>query len=102
MKSIINGKKYDTSTAEQLGNYTNSLSDSDFRNIDEDLYRKENGEFFLAGEGGPLTKYAQNVCGGGKCSGRGIVPLSVQEAQEWAEKNLRYRDYVEIFGEPEE
>ena len=34
--------------------------------------------------------------------GERITPLSVKEAKAWAENNLNYDQYVEIFGEPEE
>ena len=47
MKKIINGKVYDTSTAERVGGWNNNCSTSDFGYCSEDLYRKRTGEFFL-------------------------------------------------------
>ena len=61
MKQIINGKTYNTETATELGHYWNGLSDSDFRHISESLYRTKNGRYFLAGEGGPMTRYSHPV-----------------------------------------
>ena len=58
MKKIINGKKYDTDTAQELASWDNGGGWRDFHHCEETLYRKKTGEFFLFGEGGPMTKYA--------------------------------------------
>ena len=55
MKKILGGKKYDTETACVVGNYGNG--NSGFGTCSETLYRKRTGEFFLYGEGGPMSKY---------------------------------------------
>lgn len=102
MRKIINGKKYDTETAEQLASYWNELSTSDFRHMTERLFRKKTGEYFLYGEGGPLSKYATRCGGSGFTGGEDIVPLPEQEAKEWAEKHLGCDEYEAIFGEVEE
>ena len=57
MKKIINGKKYDTATAHECGTWSNAGSWRDFSHIEETLYRKRTGEFFLFGEGGPMTRF---------------------------------------------
>jgi len=100
MKKIINGKKYDTETAEFIESYWNSLPDNDFNMIYECLYRKKTGEFFLRGEGGPFTKYSRS-CGNGYCGSESLYPLSLEEAKAWIEK---YADnqYEAIFGSVEE
>lgn len=102
MRKIINGKKYDTETAEQLASYWNELSTRDFRHMTEKLFRKKTGEYFLYGEGGPLSKYATSCGGSGFIGGEDIVPLPEQEAKEWAEKHLGCDEYEAIFGEVEE
>ena len=61
MRAIINGKKYDTSTAEYIASASYSGSRSDFQWWEEDLYRKRTGEFFVSGEGGPMTRYARAI-----------------------------------------
>ena len=101
MKQIINGKMYNTETATKLGRYWNGLSTRDFRNVRETLYRKKTGEYFIYGEGGPMTQYSQPF-GDMRSSGEAIVPLSESDARAWAEKNLTADEYTEIFGEPEE
>jgi len=102
MKKIIDGKKYDTETAVEVGYYSNDLPKSNFRWCKETLYRKRNGEFFLYGEGGGLSLYAHHLPNGSYCEGEKIVPISDAEAKRWCEQHLSYEEYVELFGEPEE
>ena len=101
MKKIINGKMYNTETADWIANYWNQRSSTDFRHVDENLYRKKTGEFFLQGEGGPLTSYAR-ACGNAYCSGENIRPLTEDEAREWLEEYGTADEYIRCFGEPEE
>lgn len=99
MKKIINGKVYDTNTAEPVGSWDNGCSCSDFGYFGEDLYRKRTGEFFLHGTGGPMSKYSvsygDNEWGGGEK----IIPLSYEASREWAESHLTAEKYEAIFGE---
>lgn len=99
MKKYINGKKYDTETAQAVGSWTNNLSYRDFGWIDETLYRKKTGEFFLHGEGGAATGYSITIDGHMRGSGEAIRPLTFDEAREWAEKKLTGDEFEEIFGE---
>lgn len=85
MKQVIGGKVYNTETAEVIGSYSNNLSYSDFRNFEETLYLTKKGNYFLAGQGGPMTKYAESV-GDGLGSGSDITPLSKESALQWAEQ----------------
>ena len=101
MRKIINGKKYDTETAEQLASYWNELSTRDFRHMTERLFRKKTGEYFLYGEGGPASKYAEH-CSGGLTDGKCIIPMFESEAMKWAEEHLDCDEYEAIFGEVEE
>ena len=57
MNKRINGKRYDTETAKEVGCVSWGAV-GDFRHSSETLYRKSTGEFFLYGEGGPLSEYA--------------------------------------------
>lgn len=101
MKKIINGKKYNTETAEEVGNWNNGLSVSDFNHCSEHLYKKKTGEYFLHGSGGALTKYSERV-GDMFGGGEEIIPLSEAEAKKWAEVHISVEEYEEIFGEVEE
>ena len=99
MKKIINGKKYDTDTAEEIGYWNNGLLYSDFCYIEETLYKKKTGEFFLYGIGGVMTKYAERTSGGFSSTGKAIIPLTEDKAKKWAEDYLTVGEYEEIFGE---
>jgi len=84
MKRIIYGKRYDTETAERIAHDSES-NPSDFRYYNESLYRTKRGAWFVAGEGGALSSWAQPAEGGGSCYGEGIRPLSEDEARDWLE-----------------
>lgn len=101
MKKIIKGKRYDTETAERLGSYTHG-GRRDFSHYSEDLYRKRTGEFFIYGEGGPASKYAEQLGLREWTDGEALIPLSYEEAQTWVEEHLEVDDYVSIFGDPGE
>ncbi len=102
MKKVIDGKMYNTETAEEIG-YESYSYPNDFNYYEDTLYRKKTGEFFLVGSGGPLSKYrvqtAQNSWSGSK---EVFTPLSEEEARGWVERNCSAEEYIELFGEPEE
>lgn len=58
MIRIIDGKRYNTATAEKVFGYWNGYSSSDFKYRTKDLYRTEKGAWFLHHEGGPLSDMA--------------------------------------------
>ena len=101
MKKIINGKRYDTDAARKLGEHWNGYGDNDFRFVNETLYITKTGNYFLRGEGGPMSKYAKPV-GNSISWGDVIIPMSLTDAQEWAEEYLDGDEYEAIFGEVEE
>ena len=101
MKKIINGKRYDTDTATLIGSARYGYP-SDFEYWAEDLYRKKTGEFFLYGEGGPMSRYSRSTGQNEWSGGEEIRPLSLKEAQKWAEKYLDADKYEKVFGRIEE
>ena len=98
MKKIINGKLYDTETAKEVGLREHGEGPRDFHYFVERLYRKRTGEYFLHGEGGPMTQYARTVGQNQWSGGEKIMPLDYQAAREWAEKHMDADDYMEEFG----
>jgi hypothetical protein len=98
MKKVIEGKLYDTSTAERLGCYCKGRDGNDFNWFQEILYRTKSGRYFLYGEGGPLTHYASRN-GNNWGFGERIMPIDRETAQVWAEKSLDGDEYQAIFGE---
>jgi len=98
MKKIINNKVYDTETAKLLGRADNGCGYNDFNWVRESLFRKKTGEYFLFGEGGANTRYAESVGSNSWSGGWAIFPFTVERAREWAENNLSADDYENIFG----
>ena len=102
MRKIIKGKMYDTETATEVGSFSNAGSFRDFTHMEETLYRKRNGEFFLFGEGGPMTKYAVTIGQNSWSGGSRITPLTENQAREWAEECLNVDEYISLFGDVDE
>ena len=86
MKKIINGKIFDTDKADVIASRSNGYGFSDFNHCYETLYRTVKGSWFLYGEGGPLSKYAEPVKGG-SAGGRDIIVMTEQEAIDWMQKH---------------
>lgn len=98
MRKIINGRRYDTDTAKLVGSFESGyIGDLDWMN--EKLYKKATGEFFLAGEGGARTRWSRRTIDG-YSSGEGILPLTLDEAREWAEEHLSVKDVENLFRIP--
>ena len=84
MRRIIKNKVYDTSTARKMGTYRNPKDSGIFYYYEYTLYRKKTGEFFL------------HACGRSN-SHESIMPLTYDEAQEWAGTSLTEEQYERIF-----
>lgn len=98
MKRIINGKRYDTETADLIGEGGNNRSVTDFPWMTESLYRtKRSRRFFLAGKGNAMSKYAEPAPGGGRQGGEGIIPLDDDDALAWAERHLSAETIEKYF-----
>lgn len=78
---------YDTETAKKLGEYYHGYDDAAYKEI---LYKKRTGEYFLYGEGGPASKWAQPIEGdaGAYSGGEDIIPLTYDEARSWFKKAI--------------
>ena len=87
-KAIINGKRYNTETADFVASWSNGYSYSDFKHCEEDLYRTKRGSWFTVGSGGPLSGYSRSV-GQNSWSGSSDVirPLDADEARRWLERH---------------
>ena len=102
MKKIISGKRYDTETAKLVGNASYNGSVTDHQWWEETLYLKLTGEFFIYGKGGPASRYNQPTGQNSWSGGEKIIPLTLEEAQEWGERHLDGDEFEEIFGAIEE
>ena len=101
MKKIINRKMYNTDTAEQIAEYSFSIP-GNFHYLQEILYRKSNGEYFLYGEGGAASRYREQVDQNSWSSGETIIPFSDEDAKSWLEEHDECDVYIRLFGTPEE
>ena len=102
MKKIIKNKAYDTETARRIATgCCRSSHPGDYAYWTEELYQKKTGEFFLFGQGGPASRYAEPAGLREWSGGCRIMPLTYEEAREWAEKELDADEYIRIFGDPE-
>lgn len=102
MKQIINHKLYNTETAKELHTRYHGNGWSDLYGFSETLYQKRTGEFFLHGDGGPGSKYSVSVGCNSWSGTQKIIPISEEEARDWAERYMDADDYMELFGPVEE
>lgn len=97
MKKVIKGKLYDTEKAKEVGVWGNGLGWSDFKRCSETLYIKKTGEYFLYGEGGPMSRWSVSNGDNTWSGGNGIIPMTYEEAAEWAEEHLTADEYASQF-----
>lgn len=99
MNKIINGKVYNTDTARKIGTWSNGADRTDFSWVEESLYQKKTGEFFIYGQGGANTRYAQQLEASHWTGGETISLVSYNSARQWAEDHLTADQYQAVFGE---
>ena len=99
MKKIIEGRVYNTETAELVGEWANTYNTRDFNFCIENLYRKKTGEFFIHGRGGAMSRYAVSSGSNTMCGSEQIWPISFEYAKLWAEEHLTADEYEKLFGE---
>lgn len=93
MKKIIDGLRYDTEKAIKVGEADNINqgvdSRSDFAYWEATLYQTPRSKrFFIAGAGGPASRFAQSVGQNSWSGGADLIPLTDTEALAWAERHL--------------
>ena len=99
MKAIIKNRKYDTETARECGAWTDGKGWRDFSHVEETLYCKRTGEYFLYGQGGPASRYAESAGQNSWSGGSKLIPLTYESARAWAEEHLSTDAYEAEFGE---
>lgn len=97
MKKIIKDKVYDTDTAGYIGEYSRLESDSLYW-FREELYKKRTGEYFIYGEGGPASKYSEEIDISNRQGSEKITPISFENAKLWGEMHLDAEVYQKEFG----
>ena len=97
MKKIIFGCLFDTSTAEEIGSWSNDGREG-FGYVEETLYRKESGELFLHVKTSPDIYYAHQLSYLDRLNGETIICEPYFFPAEWAEEKLDADTYLELFG----
>jgi hypothetical protein len=97
MRQVIDGRIYDTDKAESIWDRRH-LGPSDSHYLEEAIYRTPRGRWFLAGKGGPMSKYAEFSWKKNphRQSGSGIKTLSKDAALAWMETHAP-ADLTELF-----
>ena len=101
MKKVINYKMYDTDTARKLLTTDNGFARGSYYYEIETLYKKMNGEYFLLGEGGEISKYGI-IVGPQVQPGIRFIPLGIGDAKKWVAENFDGDTYTDIFGKVDE
>jgi hypothetical protein len=80
MRNIINRKVYDTETAEWIYDTSNGNGVNDFGFERSALYRTKRGVWFLAGNGGPSSRFSRTLSDRSRIEGSGCIPLTPADA----------------------
>lgn len=103
MRSIIQGTRYDTTTADLIGEYHTYDGEAHRGSLDAweaGLYRtRRSRRYFLAGHGGPMTRFAKPDFGDSVRGGSRIIPMTEADARDWARQYLSDDKYNAEFGE---
>ena len=102
MRKVIDGHAYDSYKAHEVGEWDNGQAYGDLDAVMETLYRTKAGLYFVHGEGGARSRYAQHDSLGGWTGGESVTPLSAKDARRWAEEHLTEEEYEAEWGTPDE
>lgn len=86
MRKVIDGKVYATDTATEIASDSSGGSCNDFDYWSETLYCTPRGNYFLHGEGGARSAYAEWYSPRSLGWGEQIIPLGAAEAARQAER----------------
>ncbi len=85
MQQVIDRTLYDTEQAEKIARYAPNMDTGDFNYLIETLYKTTTGEYFLHGDGGAATKWAEKH-GARQIPNEEIRLLTEEDAVEWCEE----------------
>ena len=83
MRKVIQGKTYRTHTAQLIVTVPSHFPKTSNKWHETRLYRNQRGAYFLAGEGGSLSRW-KKITPRGAIPGEGIEPISKDEALAYA------------------
>lgn len=85
MIKVIDGKRYNTDTAESIHEYSNGHFTSDFRFRTKDLMRTTKGAWFIHHVGGAMSDMSVGVGSNGRGGSEDIEPVSDDDAYGFLE-----------------
>jgi hypothetical protein len=100
MRRSIDGKVYDTNTAEIICDISEGRI-GEFDEVNAGLYVTKKGAYFIEGYGGATTRFKkQSVDKSGWVGSNALIPISLEEARTYCEKFAP--DEVEEYFKVEE
>ncbi len=98
MIKIIEGKRYNTTTATEVAAASNGYASENFYWEAETLYLTKNGSWFLHGEGGANTNYARQLANE-RLGGEDLQALTSDQAYAWLESNQKIEAIERHFAD---
>jgi hypothetical protein len=99
MKKVVNGKLYNTETAELVHRWENGYGYSDFKYRSKDLYKTKKGVWFIYHEGGPMTDMAISVGSNSYGGSEDIEPISEKDALKFLESHGGAEEAEKYFAD---
>lgn len=97
MIKVIDGKRYNTDTAQLVYEYDNGRLTSDFSYRSKGLYRTKNGAWFIHHFGGAMTDMAVPVGNNGMGASADIEPVDDDDAFGFLQAHSNERDALEAI-----
>jgi len=99
MNKILDGVRYNTEAAIEIGSASQSYK-GDCRYWKATLYvTPRSKRFFIAGTGGPMSRFAQSAGVNQWSGGSDLIPMSKEDALEWAEDFLTIGEIEKHFSD---
>lgn len=86
MKKVIDGKNFNTETALEICDGGHNECSTEFDRFSETLYKTKKGAYFVAGNGGPMSKYAEHSGANETTGGESMKLVTESEALKFCER----------------
>ncbi|WP_400244970.1 hypothetical protein AB3U99_01210 [Niallia sp. JL1B1071] len=96
MIKIIDGKRYNTDTAEEICDWTNGKFGK-FEYREKTMFRTKKGNWFIYHYGGPMTDMAISAGMNSWSSSEDIEPVTEKQALDFLEKYNGYKAIEKYF-----
>lgn len=97
MEKVVNGKLYNTETAELVSEWDNGCNGGDFHRYSEELYRTKKGNWFIYKDGGPMSCMSVPSGSNNWTGSEDIEPLQPEEAFEVMERHNNTKAIAKHF-----